>query len=150
MAEAIRYSRRYTAMTDVIFRDVNSALLERLALLMQPSGPEVIDPNWTVDYAEVLIRDLGEAARRLLSKTSEAGGRIEAAEMRGPGGDQTLKGLTGPITKAMNRLADRSKLPAGLPAPVETEYDPANRAWQRTAAFMMPTELVPVFRAAFQ
>jgi hypothetical protein len=137
-------------MTDVIFRDVDAAVLQQLAVLMQPVQPEVLTPQWTAELAEVLIRDLGTAARRLLRESALAGGRIDAAALRGREGDQTLKGLTGPITKAMVRLKKSGKLPEGLPTPVRAEYDPAVRAWQRTIAFYMPAELVPPFKAAFE
>jgi hypothetical protein len=136
-------------MTDVIFRDVDSALLSQLAALMQPVQPEVLTPNWSADLAEILVRDLGVAARKLLREVTAAGGRVEAAALRGPDGTGTLKGLTGPIKKAIRRLTSSGKLPEGLPTPVSAEYDPAARAWQRTIAFSMPTELVPVFQAAF-
>jgi hypothetical protein len=104
---------------------------------------------WTVDCAEVLLRGLGPAARRLLRRTATAGGRIDAAALRGPGEDKTLKGLTGPITKAIARQQEAGKIPAGLPAPVKTEYDAATGARQRTSAFSMPADIVPVFKAAF-
>ena len=137
-------------MTDVIFRDVDAAVLQQLAVLMQPVQPEVLTPQWTTELAEVLIRDLGTAARRLLRESALAGGRIDAAVFRGREGDQSLKGLTGPITNAMARLIKSDKLPEGLPTPVHAEYDPAARAWQRTIAFSMPAELVPLFKAAFE
>jgi len=137
-------------MTDVIFRDVDAAVLQQLAVLMQPAQPELLAPQWTTELAEVLVRDLGAAARRLLRETARADGRIDAATLRGPEGDRTLKGLTGPITKAMARLVKSGKLPEGLPVPVDAEYDPATRAWQRTIAFSMPPALVPLFRAAFE
>ena len=59
-----------------------------------------------------------------------------------------LKGLTGPIGKALHRLAGNGKLPSGLPKPVETLRDPTVRSWERTGTFVMPRALVPVFQAA--
>lgn len=135
-------------MTDVIFRDVNPQILEKLAKLMQSSKPELVAPEWTEDAAEALLRDLGPSARGLYVRVAEAGGRLDASVMRGPDGSKSLKGLTGPVKKALKRLSDRGKIPAGLPVPVTTEYDPAIRAYQRTRAFVMPPTLVPLFTAA--
>lgn len=134
-------------MVDVIFRDVSDELLERLFTLLQPLQPEQLEPEWTVDFAEVLLLDLGPAARNLIVKTARAGGRLNASELRGEE-NKTLKGLTGPIGKALQRLARNRRLPFGLPKPVEAFRDPTLRSWERTGTFVMPRELVPVFQAA--
>jgi hypothetical protein len=134
-------------MADVIFRDVSDELLERLSVLLRPLQAEQLEPEWTVDAAEVLLRDLGPAARNLIASTAEAGGRLSATVLRGPE-NKTLKGLTGPIGKALQRLARNGKLPSGLPKPVEAFRDPTMRSWERTGTFVMPRELVPVFQAA--
>jgi hypothetical protein len=44
----------------------------------------------------------------------------------------------------------RGRIPAGLPNPIRDEYDPTIRAYQRTRAFVMDRDLVPVFTAASQ
>jgi hypothetical protein len=134
-------------MTDVIFRNVSDSMLEKIIAIMQPLQPEPLNPEWDVDNAELLLRNLGPAARNLIISTAQAGGRLSASVLRGPE-NRTLKGLTGPIGKAIRRLVTAEKLPDHLPAPVEAEYDPANQAWQRTGAFVMPRPLVPVFKAA--
>ena len=136
-------------MTDVIFRNVDPAVLEKLAVLMHPVKPEMLAPEWTVDDAEVLLRDLASGARGLLSAVVAGGGRIDADDLRGSDGGKSLRGLTGPITKAIERLVGAGRLPDGLSAPVWAEYDPTVRAWQRTKDFVMPSELVPTFKAAF-
>jgi hypothetical protein len=136
-------------MTDVIFRNVDPAVLEKLAALMEPAKPEMLTPEWTIDYAEALLRDLASAALGLLNAVVAGGGRIDADDLRGSDGGRSLRGLTGPITKAMERLVRAGRLPVGLPIPVSAEYDPAVRAWQRTKDFVMPSELVPTFEAAF-
>jgi hypothetical protein len=134
-------------MTDVIFRDVSEEMLEKVFAVLKPLQPEQLEPEWTVDAAEALLRDLGPAARRLIVSTAEAGGRLSASVLRGPE-NKSLKGLTGPIGKALHRLAGNGKLPSGLPKPVEALRDPTVRSWERTGTFVMPRALVPVFQAA--
>ena len=135
-------------MTDVIFKNVDPQILEKLAKLMRPARAELLPAEWTADAAEVLLRDLGPAARRLYVTVAEAGGRIDASVLRGPDGSKSLKGLTGPVTKALERLSKAGKIPTDLPVPVTAEYDPSIRAWRKTAAFVMPSALVPLFQAA--
>ncbi len=137
-------------MTDVIFRNVDPAVLPELAKLLQPVAGEVVTPEWTEEGAEVLLRDLGPAARGLVREVTAAGGRIDASRMRGTNGGNSLRGLTGPVKKAIARLAKAEKLPPGLPVPVYADYDPSVRSYQRTRAFVMPAALVPVFAAAIR
>jgi hypothetical protein len=137
------------SMTDVIFRDVSADMLEKLFAVLKPLQPERLETVWTVDSAEVLLRDLAPSARRLIVSTAEAGGRLSANVLRGTD-NKSLKGLTGPIGKALNRLARNEKLPSGLPKPVEAWRDPTSRSWERTGSFVMPPALVPVFQAAAQ
>ena len=63
--------------------------------------------------------------------------------------EQSLRGLTGPITKAMQRLTKAGRLPEDLSHPVATEYDPNVRAYQKAIAFSMPAAMVPAFSTAF-
>jgi RNA polymerase sigma factor (sigma-70 family) len=114
------------------------------------SEHKVAEVKWTVNLAEYLLRSLGPAALGLLRETAEAGGWIEAEAFRGPSGEKSLKGLTGPITKAMERLADAGQLPAELPIPVRAQYDSLIHSWRRAVAFVMPPDLVQVFRSAFK
>ena len=49
--------------------------------LMQPAKPELLAPEWTVEHAVALLRDLGWPAKNLLRQTAKAGGWIEPATM---------------------------------------------------------------------
>lgn len=134
-------------MPDLIIRGVSEQMIEKLLADLKPLTPELLKPVWTVDLGEVLLRDLGPAARHLIVSTAEAGGRLSANVLRGPE-NKGLKGLTGPIGKAVTRLVKAGKLPPGLPKPVEALRDPTARSWERTGTFVMPKALVPVFQAA--
>lgn len=138
-------------MVDVIFRDVDLAKLPAIAKLLEPARAELLEPpvpEWNVDEAERLLRHLRAGAYGLLRDLARGHGRVEAGVLRGPDGGQSLRGLTGPISKAMARLTWAGHLREGLPHPVETQYDPEVRAYQRALAFQMPDGLLPTFRAA--
>ncbi|GAA4217727.1 hypothetical protein [Actinocatenispora rupis] len=140
-------------MVDVILRDVDPAKLPEIIKLLEPTKPELLEvpqPTWTVDEAEQLFRDLRASALQLLRELVRRGGRVEADVMRGPEGDQSLRGLTGPITKAMTRLERAGRVREGLEHPVRAEYDPEIRSYQRALAFTMPDELLPTFTIALQ
>src|SRR5690242_3664457 len=121
-------------MVDVIFRDVDLAKLPAIAKLLEPAQPELLPappPAWTVEEAERLLRHLRAGAYGLFRALILGEGRVVASVLRGPSGEQSLRGLTGPISKAMARLAWSGQLREGLPHPVEAEYDPEVRASQR-------------------
>ncbi len=136
-------------MVDVIFRDVDPAMLSQIAALLAPVQPEVLEPAWDADTAEVLLRDLHKSALGLLRLMAQHHGRVTSDVVR-KDPEQSLRGLTGPITKAMQRLVKAGRLPEGLPHPVATEYDPNIRAYQKAIAFSMPAAMVPAFAAAFE
>jgi hypothetical protein len=130
---------------------VDLTQLPAIAKLLEPARPELLDPappDWTAEEAERLLRHLRASAYGLLRELVRGNGRVPASTLRGPDGGQSLRGLTGPISKAMARLTWNGQLREGLAHPVETEYDPEVRAYQRALAFTMPAAMVPVFAAA--
>lgn len=136
---------------DVIFRDVDLSKFPSIARLLAPAHPELLEhpsPAWTIEEAERLLRHLRAGAFGLLRQLVQGHGRVAASLLRGPNGDQSLRGLTGPISKATARLTWAGQLREGLPHPVETQYDPEVRAYQRALAFTMPINLLPIFEAA--
>ena len=138
---------------DIIFRDVDPAIAALIfqAFSLHESLPvpeiQATDYVWTPDTAERLLRDVRQRQRELLIKTARAGGRLAARELRGED-NSTLKGLTGPITKAANRMIRDGLIPEGTPAPVFVLRDPERRAWERADPFGMTPENAAAFRAA--
>lgn len=137
----------------IIIEDVPDDLARELVQILGRQGavdvqvePEVAE--WTADRAVTLLRDIPSAARQILRLTAGGDGWADAAAVRGDG-DATLRGRTSPITQAIKRGVRAGLLPAGLPAPIVTRYDPDNPSWNRTSGFAMSEALVPVFRAAF-
>lgn len=136
-------------MTDIIFRNVDSETMTRLIAVLGDRA-EVTGSSWTQEYVSEYVASLRWNARRLVREVARAGGELDASVMRGPDGEGSLRGLTGPLRKTLNRLVAEGKLPAGLPVPVEADYDYSIASWQRTPSFKMATELVPLFSAAFR
>ena len=137
-------------MVDVIFRDVDLEKLPQIAALLAPAKPELLKqpaPAWTADDAEALLRDLPDNAFNLMRELVLHRGRVDADLLRGDG-TLTLRGLTGPITKAMARLTKSGGLAEGLKPPVQTQYDPNIRAYQKAIAFVMPNGIAAAFIAA--
>ena len=138
-------------VVDVVFKGVPIGKLAQIAAVLAPIQPEVVaGPVWTAEFAEALLGDVPSRAYDLIHKLIMHNGYVSAALMRGDDGEDTLRGLTGPITKAMARLVKAGKLPAGLPNPVETRYDPDVRAYQKAIAFEMSREIRLVFTEGWQ
>jgi hypothetical protein len=135
-------------MTDIIFRNVDPETMEKLIEVLGPKA-EVAGSGWTQEYADVYVGALGWSARHLVGEVVKAGGKLDAKKLRGPDGNRSLRGLTGPLTKVMKRLVAEGKLPPGLPGPVEPDYYPV-ASWQRAPGFKMAPELVPLFAAALK
>jgi hypothetical protein len=133
---------------DVLFKNVPASRLDDLLAVLRPIQPELLNIEWSVEAAETLLRYLGPAQRNLIVSTARAGGRLGAKELRDRTATNTLKGLTGPISKAMERLTQSGKLSIGLPKPVGALRDPTARSWEKTGSFVMDQALVPVFLEA--
>ncbi|MFE6776406.1 hypothetical protein [Streptomyces sp. NPDC057702] len=106
-------------------------------------------PQWTGDYAQILLRALPDLQRNIFQVTVEGDGWGDAAKLRGDDG-ASLKGRTGSITRTINALIKRQELPPGLPKPIAANNDPNKRSYQRTGGFRMPQECLPAFREAFK
>jgi hypothetical protein len=109
-----------------------------------------LTPEWTVDRAIALIRDIPMMADRIVRAAAAGNGWADASALRGPSGDDSLRGQTTAITKAIKRGARNGLWPESMPLPVSALYDPNNPSSQRTRGFVMPAELVPVFQEAIR
>ena len=135
-------------MTDIIIRNADRETVDRVIAALGPRA-EVTESVWTREYAGVYIGALRWNTLRLVTEVVRANGRLDASVMRGADGQGTLRGVTGPLRKVMNRLVAEGKLPPGLPIPVEPDYDRSLvTSWQRAPGFKMAPELVPLFAAA--
>ncbi|MFE1949942.1 hypothetical protein ACFW9D_05670 [Streptomyces sp. NPDC059524] len=137
----------------LIIEDVPEDLAREIAALIGKHGSAsaaTFAPEWTVTRAEQLLRDIPSVAAKLIREAVAGNGWAAADKLRGPDGTASLRGRSGAITKAINRGAAAKRWPADMDAPVQAQYDPENPSYQRTTGYVMPEDLVPVFRAAIE
>lgn len=136
-------------MAEVIIRDVSPAQLEALTTALTAGGIAHTTDTlvYTAAEATALLDDLAARQRGLLEQVAGWDGVLPAEELRDAAGTQ-IRGITGPITKAVKRLIAAGVLRPGLQSPVRPVYDPNNRAFQRVRAFKMDSGDVASFAAA--
>lgn len=103
--------------------------------------------GWTVEAAAALLGVLAAKQRKLITEMVKRNGFIDSEDLRLVFGD-SLRGLTGPVSKHFLRLTAEGRLPAGLPRPIESRYDADNRSFQRTQGLVMPAPLARIFATA--
>jgi hypothetical protein len=137
----------------IVIEDVPEEFARELVRLAAARGlpVEVATPvpQWTSEYAQILLRALPDLQRNIFQVTVEGDGWGDAATLRGDDG-ASLKGRTGSITRTINALVKREELPLGLPKPIAANNDPNKRSYQRTGGFRMPQECLPAFSEAFK
>lgn len=137
-------------MADLILRDLSKSQLASVTAALSGAGLdfETTETYFTPEEAAILLNDLAARQRNLLAQVAEWDGVLPSSEVRDDGGG--LRGLTGPITTAVKRLDRAGKIREGLTSPIDTVYDPNNRAYQRTRAFKMDSGNVSAFQAALR
>jgi hypothetical protein len=134
-----------------VLEGVSEELARELFALLGRHGAEAVqDTQWTVTRAAQLLRDLPTTAVQIIRLAAKGDGWVAAEHLRGPDGTESLRGRSGAITKAINRGVSKKRWPAGMPQPVEAQYDPENPSYQRTTGYVMNEDLVPVFLAALK
>jgi len=106
--------------------------------------------GYSVEGAKAVLHKLASPQRTVIELLVANGGHVSVHDVRVALGRQsadTLRGLTGPISKHVNRLIAQGVLPAGTLPPTVTKYD-NTAGTQRAQRFWMESELVPVFEAA--
>lgn len=106
--------------------------------------------GWTVERARALLARLAPRQHTTIELVVDNGGYVSSDRLRRALADsrEQLRGLTGPISKHVNRLSANGVLPAGTAPPTTTDYDTENPSFQRARGIQMNERLVPVFRAA--
>lgn len=106
--------------------------------------------GWTADAARILYTGLAARQRQALELLVKNNGYADGVTLRKTFGNDTgqIRGLTGPISKRVNKLISQGTLPEGTEAPTTTEYDPDNLSFQRAGGIRMSADLVPIFRDA--
>ncbi len=104
------------------------------------------DTTWSEQRATDLAETLPPATRSFLVHVLKEDGRAKAAELRNAmGGD--LRGVTGSLTKAIDRGVRLGLWPQGMPSPVSVDYGEKPN-YRRAERYVMTPEDVTTFRAA--
>lgn len=135
------------------------SVLATVATLLEESYPNGLvtkivpfeSDGWDVEAARVLIERIAPRQRALLRLLAADGGEVADDRIRDElaGDGDSLRGITGSITKHYNSMRVEGILPEAAPKPWITLYDESNPAFQRTRGMRMPSTIVDVFRAAF-
>lgn len=102
--------------------------------------------TWSPTQATMYMHSLPTGSCQFVVSLISANGRILAEDLRDQG--RSLRGLTSPLTRTLNKLTASGLLPLGLPHPVELEYDVVQASYRRTNAVIMRSELIPSFTQA--
>lgn len=135
-------------MAKIVISDVTAAELTAITNALAAAGREhqVVQIVWSQDEAVALLSELRETQVRFLRLLVQWDGVLTADALRASG--ETLRGSTGPITKAVKRLAVRGEIRDDLPPVFDSVYDPNNRAFQKVRAYRMDAATVAAFRSA--
>ena len=104
--------------------------------------------SWTAELAARLYADLAGPQRRVLRALVQRGGTLTAEELRELLDRGSFRGLTGPVTKTLDRLTRSGVLPPGLPRPVRSRYGDDQLGYRRLDALEIPGEALPAWTAA--
>ena len=112
-------------------------------------SPPPAGSDWTVDLAELVLRQATPAASALVRVLVDEGGYATVALLRERTGQQRLNPMTHSLNSAARRAAGEQRLGGhrwlALPC-----GDPARPSQDTTYAYELPAELVPLFSAALQ
>lgn len=103
--------------------------------------------GWTVTRAKAYLDQLAPSGRAAVEQTVAGGGFADDATLRAAIGD-SLKGRTGAMTKAVNRMIRAGQLPPTVARPIVAIYRGGGKGYERSGGFSMASELVPIFEAA--
>jgi hypothetical protein len=115
------------------------------AAVSGPVAPEW--GGWTVSRAKAYLDQLVPSGRAAIESCVAGGGFADDAMLRAAIGP-SLKGRTGAMTKAKNKMIRRGQLPPTVARPVVAIYRGGSKGYERSGGFSMPVELVPIFEAA--
>ncbi len=128
----------------------SDACLSRMSAVARATGPVETQAVWTPQRAALLMEAVAEPQRRLLAAVAAADGVLSVGDLLRaidqPRG--TLRGLTGPVTKAVQRLQHSNTLPWVLPRPVEARYAMDEQGVRRVKELVMAAGTAASFRAA--
>jgi hypothetical protein len=108
--------------------------------------------DWTAGLATLLIDNLASPQVQTVLAVVDRNGRATPEDLREVlgGSRRNLRGLLGPITKAMSRLQARRLLPMGLAKPLTSHYALDAQGQSRLVWLAMPEAHLSAFREALR
>jgi len=114
-----------------------------LTLLAEHTANVEIDTTWTIERAERYYRSLPARARRIVKEAAIRDGYVPAEELR-DNPDDSLRGHSGALGRALTRGATQGHWPETMTPPIE----PQGPGFGKVVGYRMPDNLVQVFFTA--
>jgi len=114
-----------------------------LALLAEHAANVEIDTTWTVERAERYYRSLPARARRIVKEAAIRDGYVPAEELR-DNPDDSLRGHSGALGRALTRGATQGHWPETMTPPIEAQ----GPGFGKVVGYRMPDNLVGTFFTA--
>ncbi|MFF7411691.1 hypothetical protein [Streptomyces lydicus] len=128
----------------VTVEDPEPGFLDKFTALLAEHGAKVeLDTEWTVERATRYYRELPPRAQDIVRLAAVQDGLVKADELRKDGGD-SLRGVSGPLKRTLDRGVRQGWWPEGMKAPIE----PQGPGFGKVKGYIMPLDLVDVFSAA--
>ncbi|SCD66076.1 hypothetical protein [Streptomyces sp. OspMP-M43] len=116
-----------------------------LALLAEHAATVEIDTTWTIERAERYYRSLPARAQRIVKEAAIRDGYVPAEDLR-DNPDDSLRGHSGALSRALTRGATRGDWPSSMTPPIE----PQGPGFGKVVGYRMPDNLVGTFFAAIK
>ncbi|MFE5718723.1 hypothetical protein [Streptomyces erythrochromogenes] len=107
-----------------------------------------VQSDWTPERAAHLVRDLPARGLTILRAVVGGSGWAGVESLRGPNSEETWKGLSATLSKAVSRGARRGLWPDGIRLPITATVHPDEE--RRIRGFAMPSEIVAPFAEALR
>jgi hypothetical protein len=114
-----------------------------LALLAEHAAQVELDTTWTVQRAEEYYRSLPARSRRIVKEAAIRDGYVPAEELRDDE-NSSLRGHSGPLSRALDRGVRLGYWPEGMRSPIEAQ----GPGFGKVVGYRMPDDLVETFFTA--
>ncbi|MEV7031694.1 hypothetical protein AB0N99_15880 [Streptomyces sp. NPDC093272] len=111
---------------------------------------EAPDTVWTADRAYRLLRHTNTRVQLFMSQLVQGDGWLDAYAYREKWGQNSLRGPSAALTKAIKRGAKEGWWSPDIPNPVRPTTPDPQKGWSKTAGYYLDEEHLPAFRAAWE
>ncbi|MFD9575358.1 hypothetical protein ACFWBI_36765 [Streptomyces sp. NPDC059982] len=120
-------------------------LLDRLG-----AGARVTtDADWTVERLLILMRDVNPRTLLLLDAAIEGQGWVDGPAFRAQWGENSMRGPSQTITRAIKRGAEQGHWPPDITPPIRPTT-PDKTGWSKTGGYYLADGLLPLLTEAMR